>query len=93
MNLFAWFTATPSWLIHGGYEEILGVKAGFRGVEITPHVPVDWQSYSVHKEYRGTSYEIEFIRAADKGIFVDGVKIDGNVVLSEKPTCHVLVKF
>ena len=93
MNLFAWFTATPSWLIHGGYEEILGVKAGFRGVEITPHVPVDWQSYSVHKEYRGTTYEIEFVRSEEKGIFVDGEKIDGNVVLSHKPSCHVLVKF
>lgn len=93
MNLFSWFTATPSWLIHGGYEEILGVKAGFRGVEITPHVPVDWQSYSVHKEYRGTSYEIEFVRAEEKGIFVDGKQIEGNVVLSDKPVCKVLVKF
>ena len=93
MNLFAWFTATPSWLIHGGYEEILGVKPGFHGVEITPHVPVDWQSYSVHKEYRGTSYDIEFVRADDKGIFVDGERIDGNVVFSDKPTCKVLVKF
>ena len=93
MNLFSWFTATPSWLVHGGYEEILGVKAGFNGVEITPHVPVDWQSYKVHKEYRGTNYEIEFVRSDDKGIFVDGQKIEGTSVRSDKPTCNVLVKF
>lgn len=93
MNLFSWFTATPSWLVHGGYEEILGVKAGFRGVEITPHVPLDWQNYRVHKEYRGTNYEIEFVRSDEKGIFVDGKKIDGTVVFSNDPVCKVLVKF
>ena len=27
MNLFSRFTATPSWLIHGGFKAILGVKA------------------------------------------------------------------
>lgn len=94
MNLFSWFTATPAWLIHGGYEQILGVKAGFDGIEITPHVPVDWENYSVNKLYRGTKYEIEFARSSEeKGIWVDGVKIAGNCVKSDKGSCKVLVKF
>lgn len=94
MNLFSWFTATPAWLIHGGYEQILGVKAGFEGIEICPHVPVEWESYFVNKCYRGTKYEIEFKRSTEeKGIWVDGVKISGNCVKSDNKCCKVVVKF
>lgn len=92
MNLFTWFTATAAWLIHGGYEEILGVKADFDGIMIEPHVPNEWQEYSVEKQYRGTRYCIHVTKSADKaGIWVDGEKIDGNLVCSNKETCNVEV--
>ena len=94
MNLFSWFTAAPSWLIHGGFEEILGVKAGFHGLEITPHVPEDWNGYRVSKVYRDTKYNIQFVFSEDeKGIWVDGEKQSENVVLSSQPICNVLVKY
>lgn len=94
MNLFSWFTATPSWLIHGGFEEILGVKAGFNGLEITPHVPDDWDGYFVCKEYRGTTYEITFVHDKDqKGIWVDGKKQAGSCVLSHQKSCTVVVRY
>ena len=53
MNLFSWFTATPAWLIHGGFDEILGVKAQFDGLLVEPCVPDDWNEYSVKRLYRG----------------------------------------
>jgi len=94
MNLFSWFTAAPSWLIHGGFEEILGVKAGFHGLELTPRVPADWSEYKVSKLYRGTMYQIQFIRSNEEtGIWVDGQKQDGNVINSDKKVCDVLVKY
>ena len=92
MNLFTWYTASVAWLIHGGYEEILGVKAGFDGIEINPHIPRDWQNYRVEKYYRGTCFVIDVSRTeAEPGIWVDGVKIDGNVVNSENEQCFVKV--
>ncbi len=93
MNLFTWFTATPAWLIHGGFEEILGVKADYDGIKIEPCVPSDWNEYSVSKLYRGTRYNIKFIRSEYKGVFVDGQKIDGNVVYSDNPACSVEVRY
>lgn len=94
MNLFSWFTAAPSWLIHGGFEEILGVKAGFHGLELTPRVPADWSEYKVSKLYRGTMYQIQFIRSNEEtGVWVDGQKQDGNVINSDKKVCDVLVKY
>ncbi len=94
MNLFSWFTATVAWLIHGGFEGILGVKPGFAGLIIEPHVPEDWKNYSVSKKYRNTMYHISFERTdGEKGIWVDGVLQTGNCIKSEKDECEVTVKF
>lgn len=93
MNLFTWFTAAPAWLIHGGFDEILGVKADFDGLRIEPHAPSDWEEYEVSRLYRGTRYRIKFIRSDEKGIRIDGKPIDGNLVLSDKPECEIEVRF
>ncbi len=94
MNLFTWFTATPSWLIHGGFEQILGVIPTFGGLSITPHVSEDWERYSLTKTYRGTVYHIDFERTdGECGIWLDGVKQSGNTVYTDKPTAYVTVKF
>lgn len=93
MNLYSWFSATPSWLIHDGFEGLLGVKADYHGLKITPHDIDDWQEYTVKKNFRGTVYYICFKKGTEKGIYVDGVKIDSNIVYSEKETCDVTVIF
>ncbi len=93
MNLFSYFTAASAWLIHAGYEEILGVKPHFNGIKIEPAVPEDWNEYEVTKTYRGTKYTFKFTRSDEKGITVDGKPVCGNIVCSANPTCLVEVKF
>ncbi len=93
MNLFTWFTATPAWAIHGGFEQIIGVRAGYEGLEITPHIPTDWNKFTLNKIYRGTLYRISFERSEDKGIWVDGTKQTGSVIKCEKQECDVVVKY
>ncbi len=85
MNLHTWFTATPAWLLHGGFGEILGVKAGICGLEITPHAPTDWDEYSVCRIYRGKKYNINFKRGDNKGIYADGKKIADKVIPLDCP--------
>ncbi len=80
MNLHTWFTATPAWLLHGGFGEILGVRAGLFGLEIDPHPPTDWNEYSVCRLYRGKKYSLTFKRGENKGIFADGKKIADNII-------------
>ncbi|MBR6509469.1 MAG: hypothetical protein IKT38_02550 [Clostridia bacterium] len=91
MNLYTWFTATPSWLIHCGFDYLLGVKADYDGIKIEPHNIADWNEYTVKRVVQGTSYSIKFQKGEDKGIFVDGKKIDGNIVKSNDETCNILV--
>ena len=78
MNLFSWFTATPAWLIHAGFDRILGVEAEFDGIHIEPRVPTDWNDYAVKRTYRGKTYELSFRRAsADEraGIYQNGAYV------------------
>ncbi len=85
MNLHTWFTATPAWLLHGGFDEILGVKAGLFGLEITPHPPTDWNEYSVCRLYRGKRYNLSFKRGENKGIYANGKKIADTVIPLDCP--------
>ena len=81
MNLFSWFTATPAWLIHGGFDEILGVKAGFDGLYLQPCVPDDWKEYKVKRFYKGKEYFLKFIKSDDKkGVFANGEFISENFI-------------
>lgn len=93
MNLYSWFTATPAWLIHAAFEQILGVKADYDGIVISPNVPKEWKEYTVTKEYRGTTYYIEFSKSDNKRILVDGVEIKGNRIKSNQKECTVKVYF
>jgi cellobiose phosphorylase len=92
LNLYTWFTATPAWLIHGGFEGLLGVKAEYDGLKIEARDIDGWDSYKVEKLYRGTRYTIEFSRGEEKGVFVDGQKKDG-LVRSQKKECLVSVVY
>lgn len=84
MNLFSWFTATPAWMIHGGFDEILGVKADFDGLHIKPCVPDEWDEYEVKRLYRGKEYYLKFRRSEnEKGIYANGKFIDKEVIPCE----------
>lgn len=81
MNLFTWFTATPAWLIHGGFDEILGVKAQFDGLLVEPCVPVEWEGYSVKRLYKDKEYFLNFIKSKDKkGVYANGEKLSENFI-------------
>ncbi|OGV54491.1 MAG: hypothetical protein A2X45_09840 [Lentisphaerae bacterium GWF2_50_93] len=94
-NFFTWFTGNASWLMRAGFDEMLGVKAGFDGLEINPRVPTSWKKYTMTRKFRGCQYKISFVKSLkDKGIKVNGRKIAGNVIspVSGKK-CDVTVYF
>lgn len=82
-NFFSWFTGNPAWLMRAGFDEMLGVKATLDGLEISPHVPQNWNEYSVKRMYRGVLYNISFKRGSEKKIFVDGKEINGNCLKAD----------
>jgi cellobiose phosphorylase len=74
-NFFSWFTGSASHLLRIGFDHILGVKAGFDGLEISPNVPDDWDKFNVSRLYRGCVYNLNFERAEQEEqirIVIDG---------------------
>jgi cellobiose phosphorylase len=96
-NFFTWFTGNASWLLRAGFDEMLGVKADFNGLKISPRVPDNWKNFSVKRTFRNCTYYITFTKSNNNSrlhISVDGKKIDGNSVpLSNNATCEVKVEF
>lgn len=94
-NFFTWFTGNASWLLRAGFDEILGVKADFDGLRISPRVPSDWNAFSVRRLFRNCVYDIKFSSTSpDEAmrILVDGKEIDGNLIPpSASANCEVEV--
>jgi len=96
-NFFSWFTGSPAWLLRAGFDQMLGVKADYEGLRISPKVPASWNEFNVKRLYRGTLYSLHFRRAEDeedKGIWIDGVKTQGNLINNiDKDKVNVLIRF
>lgn len=96
-NFFSWFTGNAAWFLRLGFDRLLGVRAGFHGLEIAPCVPADWNDFEVTRHYRGCTYSISFTRVAGNTgpkITVDGRSIEGACIPPvAQPTCHVHVIF
>lgn len=79
----SWITGTCGWLFSGVLEGMIGVSAGFDGLEIRPNLPTSWDKVNIIRTFRGCTYDIDIIgvRLNDGlDITVDGNKIDGNVL-------------
>jgi len=82
-SLINWITGTCGWVYRGVIENIIGVKPEFNGLKIEPCLPQKWDKVTVKRVFRGCTYNIEIINENTKdefNIFVDGEKINGNIL-------------
>lgn len=76
----SWVTGSAGWLYRAVTEYILGVQADFDGLKICPCMPSAWESARMERTFRGVKYLIQMRRGDKQGLFVDGVKIEGNKI-------------
>ena len=77
----SWLTGTAAWNWITISQYILGVWPGYNGLEIHPALPAELKEYTVHREFRGATFDIHFHHnGAPFCITLDGQKLDGNVV-------------
>lgn len=81
----SWLTGSASWSYVAVTQYILGIRASLHGLIVDPCIPPDWAAYSVRREFRGATYEIEVLnpRCTGRGVrrmLVDGQAVAGNVI-------------
>jgi cellobiose phosphorylase len=80
----SWLSGTAAWMTIAVQQYIFGLKPKMDGLEINPCIPKAWKLVKVQRVFRGCTYDIT-IENHDGGnmvkeIYVNGEKIDGNVV-------------
>lgn len=81
----SWLTGTASWNFYTITQYILGIRTSYDGLIIDPCIPYYWSGFTVTRQFRGATYEIEVKNpnASMKGIKsmkIDGCEIDGNMI-------------
>ena len=74
----SWITGSAGWLYRAVTEFMLGIQADFDGLKISPCLPKAWENVSVERSFRGARYNISIRKSEEKGLFVDGQKLNGN---------------
>lgn len=77
---YSWTTGSAAWMYRAITEFLLGVQADFDGLVIDPALPTEWANVTVERIFRGAKYVISYTRGENKGIYADGVKMEGNKV-------------
>ncbi|MCJ8315201.1 MAG: hypothetical protein MJK11_19795 [Pseudomonadales bacterium] len=90
-------TGTAAWFYRLTCEEMMGLKGCPEGLLVSPNLPSDWNEASCNREFRGATFNVNYIRATDgkTSINLDGQKLIGNVITDIKAgsTYHVTVTF
>lgn len=81
----SWLSGTSAWMFYSATQYILGIRPEYEGLKIDPCLPKGWNNFSVKRQFRAASYQIEVtnpnnISKGTVSISVDGVAITGNVV-------------
>ncbi|WP_163712257.1 GH36-type glycosyl hydrolase domain-containing protein [Mangrovibacterium lignilyticum] len=93
----SWLTGTASWNYYTITQYILGIRPTYDGLLMDPCIPAEWDGFNVSRTFRGTTFNIEVsnpdsVMKGLKELWVDGQKVDGNLVpVTDKTTCDVKV--
>lgn len=82
---FTWITGSVAWFNTTLLNHMIGARAEFNGLTITPCIPSEWEEYSVERFYRGCVYKInvknpDHVQSGKVVLTVDGKKLDGNFI-------------
>ncbi len=76
----SWLTGTASWMYLVATQYILGIRPEYDGLCIDPQLPADWPGFAATRQCRGAACHITVEKGENKGLYVDGQRIEGNTV-------------
>ena len=91
----SWLTGSASWSLVALQEYLLGIRPDYDGLIIDPCLPSKEYPYiHVQRKFRGNTYDIEIHNVPNGHLYVDGEKIEGNLIpfQPQKEVIHVVMK-
>ncbi|MDE5946972.1 MAG: N,N'-diacetylchitobiose phosphorylase [Oscillospiraceae bacterium] len=84
-----WLTGTASTVMVGCIEGICGMRPDAHGLEISPSIPSEWDSFKICKNFRGKQLNINFDNSAHvesgvKSVTLNGIELDSNYIPADK---------
>ncbi len=81
----SWLTGTAAWNFYTISQYILGIRPGYKGLEIDPCIPADWKSFEVCRKFRGATFDISIsnpngVSKGVRSIVIDGKEFEGNTL-------------
>ena len=81
----SWLTGTAAWNFVAISQWILGIRPDYNGLIVDPCIPADWNSFSVTRVFRNSTYKITVKNPGHvckglKSLSVDGIQVKGNVI-------------
>jgi cellobiose phosphorylase len=78
----SWLTGTASWMYLAATQYILGFRPDYDGIVIDPHIPEDWDGFTMQRDYRGTRCSLKvgklpYEKARVKALRIDGERREG----------------
>ncbi len=85
-------TGSGGWAYFAATRYMLGVRPGFEDLELDPCIPANWSGFTVTRQWRGVTYEIEVVNPDGvmkgvKELYLDGERVN-KIPLMEKKTLH-----
>jgi len=82
---YHWLSGTASWVYRSVLDQIIGIKPTFDGIEIDPSLPPNWETASIEREHRGTTWDVTIKQEPNgsgeiEAISVNGEPVDDNVI-------------
>ncbi len=72
-----WLTGTAGWMYTAATRHILGVRPDFDSLVVDPCIPADWDGFTVTRQWRDQTYDIEVRNPAHVRCGVASVELDG----------------
>ena len=72
-----WLTGTAGWMYTAATRYLLGVRPDFDDLVVDPCIPAAWDGFTVTRQWRGGSYEIEVRNPGHVAAGVAAVSLDG----------------
>jgi cellobiose phosphorylase len=92
-----WLSGSATWTYYAVSQYILGIRPGYKGIQINPSIPSDWKGFTASRLFRGKTLKITVsnpggVEYGVKSLRVNGQELQGNFIPMELLSSETIVE-